>query len=193
MEHFIALVLSLVSAIVAATDGDRLRQVATNIWQRGHEAPFFCGEQNGEASALAMLAVAVHESGLQGSVQDCSICRRPGGWCPGGAVSLYQLVPGVAWGGFTRSEICSDNRVATLLASNVLTLHSGGHSTAHMYRGYASGDPLVFSRAAREIEAGFQRLLRHARIKVVYVDGCLTTRRIPLQAGKTCQPIPQKR
>lgn len=135
----------------------------------------FDGPAAKEASAIALLAVAHHESGLRANIQDCSLCDAAltdgSGWCDGGrSISMYQLMVGRAWAGHTREEICTDNRLATKLALRWLTHFSRNATPATMFRTYA-GCKARSCPAADRINAGFEPLARKVGIDAVPTVG----------------------
>lgn len=174
--QFSALVLALALHRDKMVDPSWAAGVANDQWQSAAKEadqrdPMMCGPEATAGIALALLAVAQHESGLWRSVQDCSVCV-PGQWCDNGrSISLYQLHVGSgAWGDFPREAICSDNRLATDLALRVLRRHRKASDPAHLFIGYARGG---LRKAGPEMAAIFTGLLLKTGIVVKYVDGCL--------------------
>jgi len=156
-------------------DTDRLRGVAEDITSVSAESTLFCGPRQADATALALVAVAEHESGFWRRVQDCSVCDGVTGWCDRGrSISLWQLHVGSgAWQGFTRAEVCSNNDIAARLALRILERHRKASHPASLFFGYARGARIG---AGREMFDIFSTLIRKAGIVVTYRDGCLHAR-----------------
>lgn len=95
--------------------------------------------------ALAMLAaVAVHESGLQETVETC---KKSGDG--GKSIGLGQVMRGQNWEGHTRKEICSNRKLQLKLALHVIDKCWQRTPRADAtLRCYTSGDARVHSRAA---------------------------------------------
>lgn len=88
-----------------------------------------------ESTVLALVAVAMHESGFAADVQDCSRCKPGGVWCDRGrAQTLYQMQRN-NWDGHTRAEVCRDLTLATTLATRALAKGRGGWK--NKFRTYA--------------------------------------------------------
>jgi hypothetical protein len=174
VEVLLAILLSI---LPAKSEAPRLYAVALDIWSAAEESPLYCGPEARLATSLTLAAVAVHESGLRGDVQDCSRCLPGSPWCDRGrSVSMYQLHVGSgAWRGFSREEICSDNSIATSLALRILERHRHGMSPASLFDGYARG---ARRGAAQEMAGIFASMARTARIHATRRDGCLHARRI---------------
>jgi hypothetical protein len=170
----IELILSLVLAshTHATTDDDRMRLhgVAQDVVAAVEAAPAlpFWGPAAHEASAVALVAVAHHESGMWAKVQSCEVCNPESGWCDRGrSVTLFQLQGRTAWGGYSRQELCSSNAAATERALAVLARFSRSPSTGRLFDGYA-GRSLGVGRAAREIDTMFLTKAKKAGLRVTY-------------------------
>jgi hypothetical protein len=172
--------LTRLTAIVLAlalrhghADADRLRAVAADIWRAAETSPVFCGFANHEATALALVAIAEHESGFSPAVQRCTHDPRSTQY------GLFQLQGHVAMGGHTKTQVCSDNALAANLAASVLARFRRVGSLLTMAQGYASGDTRVRSKAAQEIAALIATLLWRERIFVSYRNQCLEASYLP--------------
>lgn len=97
--------------------------------------------------AVSMLAaVALHESGLRESVENCKISGDAGK-----SVGLTQIMSGPSWDGFSKKEICSSRKLQLRLGLKALdTCWSKTPNPAASLRCYASGDPKKDSWAARD-------------------------------------------
>jgi hypothetical protein len=125
----------------------------------------FGGPAAKEASDVALLAIAYHESGLRLEVQDCSYCdkNKERGACDHGrSLTMYQVMRGRAWGGHTREELCTDNQLASRLALGVLTRASRGGPQA-MFQAYA-GCSARNCKAGRELQDQFRALATRAKL-----------------------------
>lgn len=129
------------------------------------------------AAAVALVAVAWHESGFKAGVQDCSICTGANPWCDRGrSVSMFQLHEGRAWQGRTRQELCTDNRLAATLAHRLLTGNARKTgNTLGMFVSYA-GSGRGARRAGGEIHGIFEVQLVRAGVRIEH-------RRSPLFMG----------
>lgn len=127
--------------------------VAVSIAEAAERAPIWDRPGGKEATALALAAIAKHESGVQRAVAVCKILGDDGDRVP--TVSMFQLKKGKAWWGYTQPELCDINQVAAADAAlKTLALHKrGAWSIDFLFRGYASGNGGVQSRAAREISS----------------------------------------
>lgn len=176
MEHVCAIILTLILGIHSARHykdaGDqtaRLEGVAQDICAEAQNRPIISGEMGPAASALALYAVAAHESGFWGKVQDCSACKPGSIWCDQGrSVTLYQLQGPVAWGPYDRQQLCESNARATERAASILRRHRKASDVVRFFRGYA-GAP----RRAAEMAQIFWVGARKVGVKVVSKDGVL--------------------
>lgn len=157
-----------------AAEEARLSTIATEIWEQTGEAGQaipFAGPAEREVTTVAVVAVAWHESGFKPSVQDCSICKKSKDWCGGGrSVSLYQLEGPVSFGGYTKDELCKNNKAAAGRAMYMLSLYSKSGSIVAMYDGYAKGKiSRPYCKAALEIADIFADLSRKTGVNVRYI------------------------
>ena len=123
----------------ASTDDQaRLQSVAQDVWTEVQTSKILPigGEAGAEASALALVAFAGHESGFWSKVQDCSACTRGSMLCDKGtSISLYQLHEGSTnWSTFTRAQICESNSIATSLALRALNRGRGAGTPVGLFR-----------------------------------------------------------
>lgn len=122
------------------------------------------------ASALALVAIASHESGLRAEVADCRIV---GSDLP--SISSFQLVGWHAFGPYTRRELCGSPRKAAERALAVLAGHATRASVpARWFAGYASGDPGRDPAAGRRQCRLWEWLTRSAGVEV---GGCYWLKR----------------
>lgn len=166
LERIIAIIIFL-AALHGHKDEDRLKQVATDIWEVSATVQPFCGPKAREATAIALLSIADHESGWHPKVQNCTYGQKDP------AISLFALNGSVAFGGHSKKEICKDNKLAATLAANVLMLFKSCGTSICLYRGYASGDASVKSDAANQLNATFLTQLYKQQIVVGYKNKCL--------------------
>lgn len=106
-----------------------------------HDGAPFTGPERLQKHALALAAIAIHESNLAQRVVSCRLAGDPlAGSGPGRSITVFQLMSGRAWGGHTRDEICSNGPLAAYLAGSILAMHARAGSALGVFRGYASGD-----------------------------------------------------
>jgi len=170
VEVLFAVILMLAGAHgKAPEDQMRLHQVAADTWAEVESTPVeslpFVGEAAREATALALVAAADHESGYWSKVQDCSACFRGSQYCDKGlSITLYQLREGSgAWGKHTREELCADNRLATQQALKHLLRTRRAGTTLSLMRGYARGGR---RQAGPEMDALFWTAARKAGVTI---------------------------
>ena len=173
---------ALIIALAAAHgyhDEDRLRDVAENITQVAQSTPVFCGEAQVQATQALLVAIGDHESGWNPKVQDGTLCDGRSAYCDSGrAHSLWQLHSN-AWLGHSAAEVDSDNLLATELAARVLRRFRGRGTVQELLTGYATGSTIRSCKAAEDMAAHFDRLVRPERIVVSFRNGCLTASRKP--------------
>lgn len=112
------------------------------------ETPF-PGPQGHEAAALALVAIARHESAFLPTVETCHV-NGDGGR----SVSPFQLMRGAAWDGHTRAELCNGGPLATYLALRVLNVYPAkcfARTPQEIFNAYASGSCGAASTAATDI------------------------------------------
>lgn len=132
---------ALAVAIAAAVD----ERDALATWLHGSVTPLpFRGQAAREATALALVAIAYHESAFAADVADC---RRVGAFEP--SITAFQLHGPFARGPYSRLEVCSAPRLAAERALFVLA-HQGARcaTPARWFSGYASGN------CGRDVAAG---------------------------------------
>lgn len=110
-------------------------------------------------AALALVAIAHHESGLRAEVADCRVTGDEGR-----AFTAYQLRGPFAFGGYRVSALCRSPRLAARRALAVLSRHGRCGEERAMW-GYASGACNKPSAAARRQIAIWRRLLARFEIK----------------------------
>jgi hypothetical protein len=160
-------IIIILAALHGHKDEERLKQVATDIWDVSAKFQPFCGPKAREATALALLSIADHESGWHPKVQNCTYGQKDP------AISLFALNGTVAFGGHSKKEICNDNKLATILAANVLMLFKACGTSICLFQGYASGDAGIKSLAANQLNTTFLSQLYKQNIVVGYKDKCL--------------------
>lgn len=132
-----------------------------------HDGAPFLGPQRKEALALALVAIAFHESAFDARVADCRITgdRLPHQRAhEGRSVSLWQLMGSRSWFGHKRREVCRNQPLAAYLAVKVLRLYSQS-SYGGFFRGYASGNGGLYTPAASKRCKTWERLAREAGLK----------------------------
>jgi hypothetical protein len=152
---------------IAEDDSSRIYSVLEDQCAAAEQAPLFAGDAAVEATALALSAVAFHESFMLSGVQDCSLCQVGSKWCDSGrSITLYQLHVG-SWGQHTRQELCEDNVLATARALDILSLFRKAWRTDLMFCGYAMGGVRPgCNQASKEIDSVFKGLAQQAGIVV---------------------------
>ena len=107
-----------------------------------------------EASAVLLLTMAWHESGLRADVATCRIKGAAG------ELGLWQIMPGGPnLGIYTPAEVCADLALQARLALGVLTrARRQGATIGDLCRAYTSGDARRASWQARDREATFRRV-----------------------------------
>lgn len=107
-------------------------------------------------AAMALVAIASHESGFASDVADC---RRTGDH--GKSITAFQLLRGPAWGGYSRADLCASPELAAHQALRVLAANGQRARTPlglfSAYAGHVRGGP---SKAARDMCSLWERLVR---------------------------------
>jgi hypothetical protein len=132
-----------------------------------HDGAPFTGPKRVQKHALALAAIAVHESNLAEKVVSCRYAGDPlRGWKPGRGLSVshFQLHKGAAWFGHTRKEICDNGALSAYLAGKVLRNHSRAQTALALFQGYASGDASRPSRASMRQCAMWAKIMSAAKI-----------------------------
>lgn len=106
-------------------------------------------------TALALVAIAHHESGLRADVADCRVTGDVGQ-----AFTAFQLRGRFAFGNYTTRQLCRSPRLAARRALAVLTRHARCGEERALW-GYASGNCAKPSAAARRQIAIWHRLRAH--------------------------------
>ena len=110
-------------------------------------------------AVAALVSIAYGESRLSAAVADC---RRVGSDHP--SLGLWQLWGPMALGPYRRAELCASPRRQAERALWVLSFHAARCGSARKaFRGYASGDCGVKSRAAEAHYRRWNRLVRAGR------------------------------
>lgn len=149
-------IAALCSLVDCSQDADRLHGIAIDVASAVESAEVlpFDGDAAKEATALALIGTAFHESKFRADVQDCSLCSGKTAWCDHGrSVSIYQLM---LWRKSDRAKVCASNAAATKAALATLVKHARySGSSRSMFCGYASGDPGRCGKAANRLYKGF--------------------------------------
>jgi hypothetical protein len=134
-----------------------------------HDGAPFTGPDRVTKHALALAAIAVHESNLASKVVSCRYDGDPlQGWKPGRGRSIthFQLMRGAAWFGHTKEEICTSGPLAAYLAGSVLRNHARTGTALGVFRGYASGDSSRPVKAADRQCRMWTKIATNAGLKV---------------------------
>jgi hypothetical protein len=147
----------MAQAIVAAVD----ERDYLHAWLRAAAPLPFTGPEARAGAALALVAIAFHESGFSARVSDC---RRVGAFER--SLTAFQLHGRFARGPYSEAEVCASPRLAAERALWVLALHGSRCATPqHWFYGYASGSCGVQSGAGRRQCAIWEQLVRAAGLK----------------------------
>lgn len=119
----------------------------------------FAGPRAREKAVAALVGIAYGESRLDARVADC---RRVGS--DHDSLGSWQLLGRMALGPYTRTEICASPRRGAERALWVFSYHAARCGSAvKAFRGYASGDCGVRSRAAEAHYRRWERMFRAGR------------------------------
>jgi hypothetical protein len=143
------------AAIVHAVDA----RADMAAWMPGSVVPLpFKGPEARAATALALVAIAFHESGFNAKVSDC---RRLGAFEP--SITAFQLHGVFSRGPYTMKELCRSPRLAAERALYVFSHHAGRCRTPlQWHSGYAGGNCGRAYAAAKRQCAIWERLTRAA-------------------------------
>jgi hypothetical protein len=144
---------------IADKDPERISAITTAIADAAEADPLFAGEHGAEKTALLLLSIAHHESGLRDNVRTCAV-KGDGGR----SISAYQLNGKWAWGGYAPEDICSSDALQAKLALRVLHRHvaNGVRGVPLLLRAYASGSAGKNTWQSRELERTFQHVVLRA-------------------------------
>jgi hypothetical protein len=145
MTNLVATLAAVLHATVPSVSVDRVNAIAEDMVSVV-EAEHTSDKRLDSASSLAMLAaVAIHESGLRESVENCKAAGDGGK-----SIGLGQVMRGPNWEGHTRQEICSSRKLQLQLALHTIDrCNTKGRSMESVFRCYTSGNPSFDSAAAR--------------------------------------------
>lgn len=119
----------------------------------------FTGSDARRETVAALVGIAVGESRLSATVANC---RRVGS--DHESIGAFQLWGAMAWGPYDRATICSSPRRGAERALWVLSYHAARCGSAvKAFRGYASGDCGIKSRAAEAHYRRWERMVRDGR------------------------------
>ncbi len=154
-------------------EGTRLEALASGIvdavrdrealaaWNDAHPGLPWRGPTAPEASALALVAIAAHESGFRADVSDC---RRTGD--VGRSITAFQLMRGRAWGAFDRAILCRSPALAARQALAALAAQGARCATPRSwFDGYASGNCGQRTAAGGRQCAIWERLAKAAGLR----------------------------
>jgi hypothetical protein len=133
----------------------RIGGIAADVCAVSESAPMFAGDDGAMTTALALTAIAWHESRMAERVQRCT-------GRPGPSATLWQLEGSVAFGGHTRAELCGDTRLAASRALAMLSRYSTRGMWAARFAGYHDGS--MRTVAGDEMAAIMVTLTRRAQV-----------------------------
>lgn len=140
----------------APVDVPRLERLAADVVLAVELGPDPFGDP--AANALALVAIAWHESGFRPEVANCRVAGDSGR-----SVTAWQLMGPWAWGGNTRADVCNHPALAAYLALGVLERHAERCPRAPwraVFDGYSGGRCGRASAASRRQCAIWARLAR---------------------------------
>ncbi|MGN6107784.1 MAG: hypothetical protein ACTHU0_21940 [Kofleriaceae bacterium] len=121
----------------------------------------FKGPEARSAAALALVAIAFHESAFRA---DVATCKRVGN--PDPSITLFQLNGAYGRGPYSQAELCASNKLAAERALYIFAHHGSRCGTpAGWFRGYAAGNCGRVSGAARRQCAIWERLAKRAGLR----------------------------
>lgn len=126
-----------------------------------HDGAPFHGPARKEALALALVSIALHESAFSWRVATCRVTGDRMPWqreWEGPSITVWQLRAGKAWDGLTRRQLCTNQALAAYNAVKVLRLYATSGTPGGFFRGYASGNSGMPTKAARRRCATWERL-----------------------------------
>jgi hypothetical protein len=162
----------------------------------------FAGPAAQEATTLALIEIARHESGFRAKVEDCRITgdlpTRHSKITEGLAISLFQLQANSREDLFemtatkpprhrrySREAVCKSNALAAKLALHALMrapwvqrASTRPASVASMFHSYASGKPKKTKAGTEHIEA-FEAMVRDNGLRFVPAKGSMWVEAIP--------------
>lgn len=153
----------------------RVTTIATDI-AKASQRPLFGGPRGIDATALALLTIAQTESGFWANVQDCTLCYPGSAWCDQGrSVTIYQLQGPMAWGGYTREQLCTSNSLATERAHAVLYRFRKVRTSLTLFDVYGRGGPVAMqpTKTAKNKDRVFANHLRTQGIRLGWKHNAL--------------------
>jgi hypothetical protein len=135
----------------------RIGGIVADVCAVSESAPMVAGPDGATVTALALSAIAWHESRMSARVQRCEGRPLP-------SVTLWQLEGRVAFGGHTRTELCADTRLAASGALAMLGRYSRRGSWHARFAGYHDGS--MSTVAGDEMAAILAVMLRRTGLLV---------------------------
>ncbi len=147
------LTLARPPAVDVDEEAPRLAELAGAISEAAEHVPVRMTRAD---AAMALVAIAHHESGFGEST---ATCEKTGD--DGRSITYFQLLRGPSWGGYTREELCTNPRLAARRALRVLDAPWQAKTPLGLFSAYSgipkSGGP---TKAAREMCASWERLVK---------------------------------
>lgn len=160
---------AMLGATPTEADRARLTPVAEAIASEAQGSPLWEGDAGEAATAIALVAIARHESHLRESVRRCQLKGDHGR-----SVGLFQVQRGWAWDGHDERAICESDRLQAALSLRVLGHYRKSCKSCaplKLFQAYASGDPAKRSDAAKDTAAMWERIARKAGLQASAAGG----------------------
>lgn len=161
MTHLVTALALVLQAVLPRMDGGRLEDIAQDVVEVVEEEVSQGNVRLATSLGVNLLStVAITESGLKESVEDCTD-KGDGGR----SIGLGQVMGTKNWEGHTKAEICSNRKLQLRLALHVLDrCWSHTVNTDATFRCYTSGDSAVPSAVANRDIALYARIKRDVAI-----------------------------
>ena len=174
LETIIAYAFKNIVAIAIAAAGtnrpgvnvDRVTDIAAEVHEvvseEGIALPF-TGPAKVKASEAAVMAVMVHESGLDERVERCESPWKGANdhgtsWGLGQVKAHWYL-------GHTKDEVCADRKLQIRVTLNALANYHRAGSVLHLFQGYNQGFPEKQSRASSDTRKVFDKLAAASNLR----------------------------
>lgn len=148
MTNLVASLIVALHAIAPKVSKERIALISEDMVEVVREAYSSSDMKSSMPKDVAvpiLAAIAVHESGLLESVENCKISGDAGK-----SIGLTQVMKGPSWGGFSKKEICSSRKLQLRLGLKALDVcWEKTPDAAAALRCYASGSAKTYSWAAR--------------------------------------------